>query len=239
METQLVRPQLSSSGPSIIPTMLHRGEATQVVIIVKNVTESDMSRCLWKILIRKMCQGRNCCNFMTGHRLIAAPTCENVFSVESLCAAQKTQCSPERSTCSDGSGTARCQCFQGYYKHNQDDQSCLGGCSRALWHTRCADFYRFTQQAGVLMISDKKKITKKKSIVHTVMNDTLTKVVVHFLSVWLWFFFLKLMFSTCLLIILLCFVFCFPQNVEMVINWKTTHVFRKLYLKTMISLLFC
>lgn len=195
-----------------------------------------MSRCLWKILIRKMCQGRNCCNFMTGHHLIAAPTWENVFSVESLCAAQKTQCNPERSTCSDSSGTARCQCFQGYYKHNQDDQSCLGGCSRALWHTRCADFYRFAQQAGVLMISDK-KLKKKINCAHR--NEW------HFsqgrpLSVCLTlFFFLKLMFPTCLLIILLCSVFCFPQNVEMVINWKTAHVFRKLYLKTMISFLFC
>lgn len=46
METQLVRPQLSSSGPSIIPTMLHRSEATQVVIIVKmslNQTCQDVS----------------------------------------------------------------------------------------------------------------------------------------------------------------------------------------------------
>ncbi|XP_047193145.1 protein HEG isoform X1 [Scophthalmus maximus] len=47
------------------------------------------------------------------------------YHVESLCAAQKTQCDAERSTCADGSGTAHCQCLQGYYKHNADDLSCL------------------------------------------------------------------------------------------------------------------
>ncbi|XP_011609480.2 protein HEG isoform X1 [Takifugu rubripes] len=47
------------------------------------------------------------------------------YHVESLCVAQKTQCDTERSTCSDSSGTARCQCLQGYYKHNPDDLACL------------------------------------------------------------------------------------------------------------------
>ncbi|XP_042283264.1 protein HEG [Thunnus maccoyii] len=47
------------------------------------------------------------------------------YRVESLCSAQKIQCNPERSTCTDSSGTAQCQCLQGYYKHNPDDQSCL------------------------------------------------------------------------------------------------------------------
>ncbi|XP_042351094.1 protein HEG [Plectropomus leopardus] len=47
------------------------------------------------------------------------------YHVESLCVAQKTQCDTERSTCTDSSGTARCQCLQGYYKHNPDDLSCL------------------------------------------------------------------------------------------------------------------
>ncbi|TKS67380.1 Protein HEG Heart of glass [Collichthys lucidus] len=47
------------------------------------------------------------------------------FHVESLCVAQKTQCDTERSTCTDDSGTAHCQCLQGYYKHNPEDQSCL------------------------------------------------------------------------------------------------------------------
>ncbi|XP_044072855.1 protein HEG isoform X2 [Siniperca chuatsi] len=47
------------------------------------------------------------------------------YHVESLCAAQKTECDTERSTCTDISGTASCQCLQGYYKHNPDDQSCL------------------------------------------------------------------------------------------------------------------
>ncbi|XP_034740853.1 protein HEG isoform X2 [Etheostoma cragini] len=47
------------------------------------------------------------------------------YQLESLCVAQKTQCDTERSTCTDNSGTANCQCLQGYYKHNPDDLSCL------------------------------------------------------------------------------------------------------------------
>ncbi|XP_029980966.1 protein HEG [Sphaeramia orbicularis] len=47
------------------------------------------------------------------------------YHVESLCVAQQTQCDTERSTCTDNSGTAYCQCLQGYYKHNPDDLSCL------------------------------------------------------------------------------------------------------------------
>lgn len=50
----------------------------------------------------------------------------NYVPVESLCEAQKTQCDAERSTCTDSSGTAYCQCLQGYYKHNPEDLSCLG-----------------------------------------------------------------------------------------------------------------
>ncbi|XP_061697854.1 protein HEG [Syngnathoides biaculeatus] len=47
------------------------------------------------------------------------------YHVESLCVAQKVLCNPERSTCSDVSGTAQCKCLPGYYKHNLDDLSCL------------------------------------------------------------------------------------------------------------------
>lgn len=47
------------------------------------------------------------------------------YRVESLCVAQQTQCDTERSSCSDISGTASCQCLPGYYKHNPDDLSCL------------------------------------------------------------------------------------------------------------------
>lgn len=46
--------------------------------------------------------------------------------MESLCLAQRTQCDPERSSCTDSSGTAYCQCRDGYYKHSPDDVSCLG-----------------------------------------------------------------------------------------------------------------
>lgn len=47
------------------------------------------------------------------------------YRVESLCVAQKTHCDTERSSCTDSSGTAYCQCREGYYKHNPDDLSCL------------------------------------------------------------------------------------------------------------------
>ncbi|XP_072253336.1 protein HEG [Leuresthes tenuis] len=47
------------------------------------------------------------------------------YHTESLCEAQNTQCDKERSTCTDSSGNAYCQCHQGYYKHNPDDLSCL------------------------------------------------------------------------------------------------------------------
>ncbi|XP_039456366.1 protein HEG isoform X1 [Oreochromis aureus] len=47
------------------------------------------------------------------------------YNVESLCAAQNIQCDKERSSCTDTSGIAYCQCQEGYYKHNPDDLSCL------------------------------------------------------------------------------------------------------------------
>ncbi|KAM6970571.1 protein HEG [Aplochiton taeniatus] len=47
------------------------------------------------------------------------------YHVESLCVAQQTQCDQERSTCSDSSGSAFCQCLPGYYKHSPEDLSCI------------------------------------------------------------------------------------------------------------------
>ncbi|XP_026231387.1 protein HEG [Anabas testudineus] len=47
------------------------------------------------------------------------------YQVESLCAARKTQCDKDRSNCTDTSGTAYCQCHEGYYKHNPSDLTCL------------------------------------------------------------------------------------------------------------------
>ncbi|XP_020776035.1 protein HEG isoform X2 [Boleophthalmus pectinirostris] len=57
------------------------------------------------------------CHMVLQHQL--------TYHVESLCVAQQTQCNTERSTCTDNSGTASCQCLQGYYKHNPEDLSCL------------------------------------------------------------------------------------------------------------------
>uniref|UniRef100_A0A3P9H6E5 Heart development protein with EGF-like domains 1 n=1 Tax=Oryzias latipes TaxID=8090 RepID=A0A3P9H6E5_ORYLA len=64
------------------------------------------------------------CRMLLQHRLS--------YRTESLCQAQRTRCDPERTVCSDSSGTASCQCLQGYYKHNSDDLSCL----------ECSDGYR-------------------------------------------------------------------------------------------------
>lgn len=65
----------------------------------------------------------NCSFSMTHCRMVLHHQLS--YHVESLCVAQNTQCDTERSTCTDSSGTAHCQCLQGYYKHNPDDLSCL------------------------------------------------------------------------------------------------------------------
>ncbi|XP_019751080.1 protein HEG isoform X2 [Hippocampus comes] len=57
------------------------------------------------------------CLMVLQHRL--------TYHVERLCVAQRIQCNPERSACTDVSGTAQCQCLPGYYKHNLDDLSCF------------------------------------------------------------------------------------------------------------------
>ncbi|KAK7939626.1 hypothetical protein WMY93_002952 [Mugilogobius chulae] len=77
------------------------------------------------------------------------------YHVESLCVAQQTQCDTERSTCTDLSGTASCQCLQGYYKHNPEDLSCLdcgdgyklenGTCVKCMFGFggfNCGNFYK-------------------------------------------------------------------------------------------------
>ncbi|KAM7380679.1 hypothetical protein PAMP_003957 [Pampus punctatissimus] len=61
------------------------------------------------------------------------------YQVRSLCSAQKIQCDKERSNCTDNSGTAQCQCLQGYYKHNPDDLSCL----------ECGDGYKLENSTCV------------------------------------------------------------------------------------------
>lgn len=65
----------------------------------------------------------NCSSSLTHCRMVLHH--QLTYRMESLCVVQKTQCDTERSTCSDDSGTAYCQCLPGYYKHNPDDLSCL------------------------------------------------------------------------------------------------------------------
>uniref|UniRef100_H3DG86 Uncharacterized protein n=2 Tax=Tetraodon nigroviridis TaxID=99883 RepID=H3DG86_TETNG len=66
---------------------------------------------------------RNCSSSVSHCRVVLQH--QLTYHMESLCVAQKTQCDTERSTCTDSSGAARCQCLQGYYKHNPDDLACL------------------------------------------------------------------------------------------------------------------
>ncbi|XP_018582078.1 protein HEG isoform X2 [Scleropages formosus] len=48
------------------------------------------------------------------------------YNDESLCAAQKTQCNPQRAECTDTNGLIVCQCHPGYFKQSADDMSCVG-----------------------------------------------------------------------------------------------------------------
>uniref|UniRef100_A0A668AUU1 Heart development protein with EGF-like domains 1 n=1 Tax=Myripristis murdjan TaxID=586833 RepID=A0A668AUU1_9TELE len=81
------------------------------------------------------------CRMVLHHKL--------TYQVESLCLAQKTPCDTERSTCTDSSGTAYCQCLQGYYKHNPEDLSCIGEpplsvcvCMFGFGGFNCGNFYK-------------------------------------------------------------------------------------------------
>ncbi|XP_076026120.1 protein HEG [Genypterus blacodes] len=93
------------------------------------------------------------------------------YHAESLCSAQHTQCDTERSICTDNSGTAYCQCLQGFYKHNPDDASCLdcgdgyklenGTCVQCMFGFggfNCGNFYKLIAVvvspagAGLLLI---------------------------------------------------------------------------------------
>ncbi|XP_014844316.1 PREDICTED: protein HEG homolog 1 [Poecilia mexicana] len=95
----------------------------------------------------------NCSSSLTHCRMVLQHQLS--YHMESLCEAQKTQCDAERSTCTDSSGTAYCQCLQGYYKHNPEDLSCLEcrdgyklengtcvACTFGFGGFNCANFYK-------------------------------------------------------------------------------------------------
>ncbi|XP_037542303.1 protein HEG [Nematolebias whitei] len=69
------------------------------------------------VFLRKCNSSLSHCRMVLMHQLS--------YHMESLCEAQRTQCDPERSFCTDSSGTSSCQCLQGYYKHSPDEMSCL------------------------------------------------------------------------------------------------------------------
>ncbi|XP_026151894.1 protein HEG [Mastacembelus armatus] len=93
-----------------------RISAVNVFSISTNVTSAEVYNSIQMSL-------SNCSSSLAHCRMVLHHQLS--YHVESLCVAQKTQCDTERSTCTDSSGTAYCQCLQGYYKHNPDDLSCL------------------------------------------------------------------------------------------------------------------
>ncbi|XP_034059973.1 protein HEG isoform X2 [Gymnodraco acuticeps] len=80
---------------------------------------------------------RNCSSSLAHCRMVLHH--QLTYHVESLCVAQKTECDAERSSCTDSSGTASCQCLHGYYKHTPDDLSCL----------ECGDGYKLENDTCV------------------------------------------------------------------------------------------
>ncbi|XP_053732960.1 protein HEG [Synchiropus splendidus] len=96
---------------------------------------------------------RNCSSSVPHCRMVLQH--QLTYQAESLCLAQKMQCDTERSTCTDVSGTASCQCLHGYYKHNPEDLSCLecgdgfklenGTCVQCMFGFggfNCGNFYK-------------------------------------------------------------------------------------------------
>ncbi|XP_077393698.1 protein HEG [Festucalex cinctus] len=81
-----------------------------------DVTSGEVSDSI-QMFLKNCSSSQSHCRVALHHKLS--------YHVESLCVAQKIQCNPERSICTDVSGIAQCQCLAGYYKHNLDDLSCL------------------------------------------------------------------------------------------------------------------
>ncbi|XP_057708851.1 protein HEG-like [Corythoichthys intestinalis] len=81
-----------------------------------NVTSTEVSNSV-QMYLKNCSSSHSHCHMVLQHRL--------TYHVESLCVAQRIHCNPERSTCTDDTGNAQCQCLPGYYKHNLDDLSCL------------------------------------------------------------------------------------------------------------------
>lgn len=121
---------LSVNSSLINGTMLHLGQYC-IVTSLHHIHHIFHNHILMGILQQHTESSHTIANLCrTTHVVIVVTNCwKRCVSVESLCVAQKTECDTERSTCADNSGTARCQCLQGYYKHNPDDLSCLGRCA--------------------------------------------------------------------------------------------------------------
>ncbi|KAM9850508.1 protein HEG [Aulostomus maculatus] len=90
--------------------------AVNMFSISTDVTSAEVYNSI-QMTLRNCSSSLSHCRTVLHHQL--------TYHAESLCSAQKTQCDTERSTCTDGSGAASCQCLPGYYKHDPDDLSCL------------------------------------------------------------------------------------------------------------------
>ncbi|KAG5283424.1 hypothetical protein AALO_G00041930 [Alosa alosa] len=77
------------------------------------------------------------------------------YHVESLCKEQSHECDPDRSVCRDDSGTPYCECREGYYKHHDQDKTCLAcgdgyqlkngvcvNCTFGFGGFNCTNFYK-------------------------------------------------------------------------------------------------
>ncbi|XP_031415685.1 protein HEG isoform X2 [Clupea harengus] len=77
------------------------------------------------------------------------------YHVESLCKVQSHRCDTERSDCRDDSGSPYCECREGYYKHHDQDKTCLAcgdgyqlkngvcvNCTFGFGGFNCTNFYK-------------------------------------------------------------------------------------------------
>ncbi|XP_061827718.1 protein HEG isoform X2 [Nerophis lumbriciformis] len=107
-----------------------RISAVNMFSVSTDVTSADVYNSIQMSL-------KNCTSWQSHCRVVLHHTL--TYQVESLCLAQNIPCDSERSACSDVSGSAQCQCLQGYYKHDPDDLSCL----------ECGDGYRLENNTCV------------------------------------------------------------------------------------------
>ncbi|XP_063069503.1 protein HEG [Engraulis encrasicolus] len=77
------------------------------------------------------------------------------YHAESLCRKQNHQCDPTRAVCRDDNGAPHCECREGFYKHSEQDKTCLAcgdgyqlkngvcvNCTFGFGGFNCTNFYK-------------------------------------------------------------------------------------------------